>query len=79
MSVILRPTGSEPVARLAVLHTQVCVRGRAEATAMPGGCHAAGLVVKDLQGWTELAAFGPVCRPLLVQHDGLHGHSLVRM
>lgn len=59
MSVILRATGCEPAARLAVLHTQVCVRGRLEATAMPVGCHAAGPVVKTLQCWFELATFWP--------------------
>lgn len=59
MSVILRATGSEPAARLAVLHTQVPARGRPEATAMPVGCQAAGPVVKKLQCWTELAAFWP--------------------
>ncbi len=59
VSVILRATGSEPAARLAVLHTQVCARGRPEATAMPVGCQAAELVVKKLQCWIELAAFWP--------------------
>lgn len=59
MSVILRATGSAPAARLAVLHTQVCARGRPEAMAMPVGCQAAGLVVKKLQCWIELAAFWP--------------------
>lgn len=57
MSVILRATGSEPAARLAVPHTQVCARGRPEAKAMPVGCQAAGLVVKKLQCWIELSAF----------------------
>lgn len=59
MSVILRATGSKPAARLAVLHTQVCARGRLEATAMPVGCQATGLVVKPLRCWIELTAFWP--------------------
>lgn len=57
MSVILRATGSEPAARLAVLHTQVCARVRPEATAVPVRCHVAEPVVKKLQCWIELAAF----------------------
>lgn len=59
MSVIPRATGSVPAAWLAVLRTQVCARGRSESTAVPVGCQAAGLVVKELRCWIELAAFGP--------------------
>lgn len=51
MSVILRATGSVPAAWFAVLHTQVCARGRSESTAVPVGCQAAGLVVKRLHCW----------------------------
>lgn len=50
MSVILRAAGSEPGARLAALHTRVSARGRPEATAVPGRCNAAGLVVTERQG-----------------------------
>lgn len=59
MSAIPRATGSVPAAWLAVLRTQVCARGRSESTAVPVGCQAAGLVVKELRCWIELAAFGP--------------------
>lgn len=58
MSVRLLATGSVPAARLALLRTKVCARGRCECTAVPVGCQAAELVVKKLQCRFGLA-FGP--------------------
>lgn len=76
MSVRLLATGSVPAARLTLLRTKVCARGRPECTAVPVGCQAAELVVKKLQCWFGLA-FRPCSQT--ISHSALFTEWIRRL